>query len=56
VPSLASSQPAETASAELPRDLTPLGMFMSAEMIMKAVFRVAELRSYLTWTRGKPEI
>jgi biopolymer transport protein ExbB len=42
--------PAQTASAELPRDLTPLGMFMSADIIVKAVMLGLIFASVLTWT------
>jgi biopolymer transport protein ExbB len=42
--------PAQTASAELPRDLTPLGMFMSADIIVKAVMLGLVFASVLTWT------
>jgi biopolymer transport protein ExbB len=42
---------ADTASAELlPRDLTPLGMFMSADIIVKAVMLGLIFASVLTWT------
>jgi biopolymer transport protein ExbB len=36
--------------AELPRDLTPLGMFMSADIIVKAVMLGLVFASVLTWT------
>ena len=42
--------PAEAAPAELPRDLTPLGMFMSADIIVKAVMLGLVFASVLTWT------
>jgi biopolymer transport protein ExbB len=41
---------AEVASAELPRDLTPIGMFMSADVIVKAVMLGLIFASVLTWT------
>jgi biopolymer transport protein ExbB len=41
---------AETASAELPRDLSPFGMFMSADIIVKAVMLGLIFASVLTWT------
>jgi biopolymer transport protein ExbB len=40
----------QTASAVLPRDLTPFGMFMSADIIVKAVMLGLILASVLTWT------
>jgi biopolymer transport protein ExbB len=42
--------PAEVAPAELPRDLTPYGMFMSADIIVKAVMLGLIFASVLTWT------
>ncbi len=42
--------PAATAPAELPRDLTPFGMFMSADIIVKAVMLGLIFASVLTWT------
>jgi biopolymer transport protein ExbB len=42
--------PAQTASAELPRDLTPLGMFRSADIIVQAVMLGLIFASVLTWT------
>ncbi len=41
---------AETAVAELPRDLTPYGMFMSADIVVKAVMLGLIFASVLTWT------
>jgi biopolymer transport protein ExbB len=48
----AQAQPAatEAVSAELPHDLTPLGMFMSADIIVKAVMLGLMFASVLTWT------
>jgi biopolymer transport protein ExbB len=51
----APAQPAERAaaeavSAELPRNLTPLGMFMSADIVVKAVMLGLVFASVLTWT------
>jgi len=44
-------QPASAGiSAELPRDLTPLGMFMSADIVVKAVMLGLLVASVLTWT------
>jgi biopolymer transport protein ExbB len=40
----------QTASALLPRDLTPYGMFMSADIIVKAVMLGLAFASLLTWT------
>jgi biopolymer transport protein ExbB len=42
--------PVEMAPAELPRDLTPWGMFMSADIIVKAVMLGLVFASVLTWT------
>ena len=42
--------PAELAPAELPRDLTPWGMFMSADIIVKMVMLGLVFASVLTWT------
>jgi biopolymer transport protein ExbB len=42
--------PTETIPAELPRDLTPWGMFMSADVIVKAVMLGLVFASVLTWT------
>ena len=39
-----------TAPAELPRDLTPFGMFTSADIIVKAVMLGLIFASVLTWT------
>jgi biopolymer transport protein ExbB len=49
-PSQAVPAPADTVLAELPRDLTPLGMFMSADIIVKAVMLGLIFASVLTWT------
>ncbi len=40
----------QSASATLPPDLTPLGMFMSADIIVKAVMVGLIFASVLTWT------
>jgi biopolymer transport protein ExbB len=40
----------QTASTALPRDLTPYGMFMSADIIVKAVMLGLIFASVLTWT------
>jgi biopolymer transport protein ExbB len=41
---------AEQTASALPRDLTPYGMFMSADMIVKAVMLGLIFASVLTWT------
>ena len=46
----ATPPPPEVAAAELPRDLTPYGMFMSADIIVKAVMVGLIFASVLTWT------
>ena len=40
----------DVASALLPRDLTPWGMFMSADIVVKAVMIGLVFASVLTWT------
>src|SRR5262249_10567533 len=40
----------QAASAILPRDLTPYGMFMSADIVVKAVMVGLIFASVLTWT------
>jgi biopolymer transport protein ExbB len=42
--------PPAAAPAELPRDLTPFGMFMSADIVVKAVMLGLIFASILTWT------
>lgn len=42
--------PPEVASAELPRDLSPFGMFMSADILVKFVMLGLLFASVLTWT------
>jgi biopolymer transport protein ExbB len=42
--------PADVAPALLPRDLTPWGMFMSADIVVKAVMVGLVIASVLTWT------
>ena len=42
--------PTEITPAELPRDLTPWGMFMSADIVVKAVMLGLVFTSVLTWT------
>jgi biopolymer transport protein ExbB len=44
------SPPPVAISAELPRDLTPLGMFVSADIVVKVVMLGLALASALTWT------
>ena len=46
----ATPQITEIASALLPRDLTPLGMFMAADIVVKAVMIGLVFASVLTWT------
>jgi biopolymer transport protein ExbB len=46
----AAAQSMDIASALLPRDLTPWGMFMSADIIVKAVMIGLVFASVLTWT------
>jgi biopolymer transport protein ExbB len=45
-----SAAPEEAAPATLPRDLTPYGMFMSADVIVQAVMVGLIFASVLTWT------
>jgi biopolymer transport protein ExbB len=45
-----SSPPTEATPAELLRDLTPFGMFMAADIIVKAVMLGLLFASLLTWT------
>ena len=42
--------PTDITAAELPRDLTPFGMFMSADIVVKAVMLGLIFASVLTWT------
>jgi biopolymer transport protein ExbB len=51
-PEIASQVPPVRAglAAELPRDLTPMGMFMSADIVVKAVMLGLAMASMLTWT------
>jgi biopolymer transport protein ExbB len=42
--------PADVTPAELPRDLTPYGMFMSADIVVKGVMLGLAFASVLTWT------
>jgi biopolymer transport protein ExbB len=46
----ATPQVTDVASALLPRDLTPWGMFMSADIVVKAVMIGLIFASVLTWT------
>jgi biopolymer transport protein ExbB len=46
----AASPAVEVAPGQLPRDLTPWGMFMSADIIVKAVMTGLIFASVLTWT------
>jgi len=55
-PSVAPTAPMARAAArpdielQLPRDLSPWGMFLNADMVVKAVMIVLALASLLTWT------
>jgi biopolymer transport protein ExbB len=42
--------PPVTGSAELPRDLSPWGMFLSADLVVKAVLIGLVIASVVTWT------
>ena len=42
--------PADVTPAELPRDLTPYGMFMAADIVVKGVMLGLLFASVLTWT------
>ena len=50
VETVASPLPREATLAELPRDLAPLGMFVSADIIVKAVMLGLAFASARTWT------
>src|SRR5689334_6563316 len=41
---------AQTASAELPRDLSPWGMYQTADPLVKGVLIMLVLASVMTWT------
>jgi biopolymer transport protein ExbB len=49
-PTVPAPPPTEIAPAELPRDLTPFGMFMSADIIVKVVMLGLIFASLVTWT------
>jgi len=42
--------PAQTATAELPRDLSPWGMYLTADSLVKGVLIALVLASVITWT------
>jgi biopolymer transport protein ExbB len=42
--------PAQTATAELPRDLSPWGMYLTADPLVKGVLIALVLASVITWT------
>src|SRR5678815_3126013 len=42
--------PAQTATAELPRDLSPFGMYLTADPLVKGVLILLVLASVITWT------
>lgn len=47
---VASAQEAATANAVLPHDLSPMGMFMAADLVVKAVMIGLAFASVVTWT------
>jgi len=49
-PSMAVAQPVSAAQAALPHDLSPWGMFLAADWVVKAVMVGLALASVLTWT------
>src|SRR6185437_17166053 len=49
-PAVAQTLPAPDAVLNLPRDLSPWGMFMAADIIVKAVMLGLAFASVLTWT------
>ena len=42
--------PAQAATAELPRDLSPWGMYLTADSLVKGVLIALVLASVITWT------
>ena len=44
------ASPPTSAAAQLPRDLSPWGMFLSADIVVKAVMIGLALASFVTWT------
>jgi biopolymer transport protein ExbB len=49
-PDIEPAAPPASAAALLPRDLSPWGMFLSADVIVKAVMIGLALASFVTWT------
>jgi biopolymer transport protein ExbB len=49
-PDIETATPAASAAALLPRDLSPWGMFLSADVVVKAVMVGLALASFVTWT------
>ena len=49
-PAIAQTLPAPDAALNLPRDLSPWGMFMAADIVVKAVMVGLAFASVLTWT------
>jgi biopolymer transport protein ExbB len=49
-PDIEPAAPPASAAALLPRDLSPWGMFLSADVILKAVMIGLVLASFVTWT------
>ena len=49
-PSLAADEPPIQATALLPRDLSPWGMFVNADVVVKAVMVGLVIASVVTWT------
>ncbi|MCK9912899.1 hypothetical protein MXD81_27340, partial [Microbacteriaceae bacterium K1510] len=46
----AASAPIGVDASELPRDLSPVGMFMQADIVVKAVMIGLAFASFVTWT------
>src|SRR6266849_5006893 len=44
------ASPPTSAAAQLPRDLSPWGMFLSADIVVKAVMIGLAFASFVTWT------
>lgn len=49
-PSTSATQPASVTAATLPHDLSPWGMFMAADIVVKAVMVGLAFASVVTWT------
>jgi biopolymer transport protein ExbB len=50
VPAVAASAPGDVEAEKLPRDLSPWNMFMSADIVVKAVMIGLIFASFVTWT------